>query len=103
MRNFSRCLRACWPYRHRLLLSVACAMLAALFWSVNFLGIHPVLKILGGNKSLPESVQADVDQAQREIGPTREKLERLRVEWDQRAGDEERRRELADQISQAEW
>src|SRR5262245_48807002 len=102
MQNFLRCLRLCWPYRWRLTLSIACAVLAAVFWSVNFLAIHPVLKILGGAKSLPESVQADIDQIERDTrGPALDKIKRMRGEFEQ-AGPEQQR-ELAAAIDQAEW
>src|ERR1051326_2896581 len=74
MRNFLRCLRVAWPYRRRLLLSVACAVFAALFWSVTFLAIHPALKILGSPKSLTESVQADIDEVEKEATQTRDKV-----------------------------
>jgi subfamily B ATP-binding cassette protein MsbA len=95
MQNFVRCLRACWPYRRRLLLSMACAVLAAVFWSVNFLTIHPILKILEGAKSLPDSVQVDVDKIETETRqPALAKIDRLRNDGE--AANSE-------QIDQQEW
>src|SRR5262245_7254237 len=101
MQNFLRCLRACWPYRNRLALSLACAVLAAVFWSVNFLAIHPALKILGGAKSLPESVQADIDIERNAQRAALDKINRLQAEW-QQAGPEQRR-EMEASIEQQEW
>ena len=47
-----RALRYCWPYRHRMVLSVVCALLAAVLWGLNFTAIYPVLKILGSDQNL---------------------------------------------------
>src|ERR1700716_2611934 len=56
MKNFLRALRFAWPYRGRLLLSCVAAILAAVFWSLNFTAIYPVLKILGSEKNLQQWV-----------------------------------------------
>jgi ATP-binding cassette subfamily B protein/subfamily B ATP-binding cassette protein MsbA len=58
MKNFLRALKYAWPYRYRVLLSVVCAMLAAILWGLNFTAIYPVLKILGG-----ENLQKWVDKS----------------------------------------
>jgi ATP-binding cassette subfamily B protein/subfamily B ATP-binding cassette protein MsbA len=71
------------------------------FWSVNFLAIHPVLKILGGAKSLPESVQADIEIEHNAKRSALDRIDRLRAEW-QQAGPEQRR-ELEASIDQNEW
>src|SRR5438477_468277 len=47
MKNFLRALRCAWPYRVRLGVSVVCAILAAIFWGLNFTAIYPVLKVIG--------------------------------------------------------
>src|SRR6266481_8649154 len=80
MRNFLRGVRNSWPYRTRLFLSVAFAILAAAFWSLNFLAIHPVMKILGGVPSLAESVDKDIGQVEEIADPIRDKLASLREE-----------------------
>ena len=109
MRNFVRCLRVAWNYRARLILSVVCALLAAIFWSANFLAVHPVLKILGQDRPLSESVQADIEAADRESTGTREKLERHRAEIQEidavpaSARDNSRRETLTGQIANEEW
>lgn len=67
MRNFLRAVRGFWPYRTRLFLSIVCAVLAAIFWSLNFTAIYPVLKILGGEESLQNWVDARILQTQEQI------------------------------------
>jgi ATP-binding cassette subfamily B protein/subfamily B ATP-binding cassette protein MsbA len=67
MKNFLRALRYCWPYRHRLLASVFCALLAALLWGMNFTAIYPVLKILGGEPNLQAWAGSRIEDAQRRI------------------------------------
>src|SRR5262245_38651475 len=41
MKNFARALRHAWPYRGRLLISVVCALMAAVLWGGNFTSIYP--------------------------------------------------------------
>ncbi len=50
MRTFLRGVRNSWPYRIRLFLSVAFAILAAVFWSLNFLAIHPAAGQIRGQR-----------------------------------------------------
>src|SRR5262245_19842566 len=64
MKNFLRALRCAWPYRVRLIISIVCALLAAVFWSLNFTAIYPVLKIIGSQKNLQEWVDLEIDRAQ---------------------------------------
>jgi ATP-binding cassette subfamily B protein/subfamily B ATP-binding cassette protein MsbA len=59
MKNFLRALRYAWPYRRRLLTSVVCAALAALFWGLNLSCIYPVLMTLNTGKSLQEWFEAE--------------------------------------------
>jgi ATP-binding cassette subfamily B protein/subfamily B ATP-binding cassette protein MsbA len=109
MRNFRRCLRLAKTYRIRLFLSVLCALVAALVWSANFLALHPVLKILGENRSLAESVQEDINAVVNERDRVNEKLVRNRAEFDAlvKAGlksepEKQRHEALGGQISQEE-
>src|SRR4051812_12434705 len=67
MKNFLRALRYSWPYRGRLILSLVCAGLAALFWSLNFAAITPVLTILTERKSLQDWVDEEIDKTQAKI------------------------------------
>jgi ATP-binding cassette subfamily B protein/subfamily B ATP-binding cassette protein MsbA len=67
MKNFLRALRAAWPYRGRLLLSVVCAVLAAIFWSLNLTAIGPVLQILGKDKNLQTWASDSINDTQKEL------------------------------------
>jgi ATP-binding cassette subfamily B protein/subfamily B ATP-binding cassette protein MsbA len=67
MKNFLRALRHSWPYRRRLLLSVVCALLAAVVWGLNFTAIYPVLKILGNEQTLQEWVDGQIEETQKQI------------------------------------
>jgi ATP-binding cassette subfamily B protein/subfamily B ATP-binding cassette protein MsbA len=69
MKNFLRAVRATWPYRGRLLLSFICAVLGAVFWSLNISSVGPCLQILSKNESLQ-------DWARRSIKETKEKVDR---------------------------
>src|SRR5262249_46160033 len=74
MKNFLRALRHAWPYRRRLVVSVVCAVFAAVLWGLNFTSIYPVLKLLHENKSPQELVddhlhalQGAIDRDQAEV------------------------------------
>src|SRR5438128_2436210 len=64
MKNFVRALRYSWPYRGRLLISFLCALLAAVFWSLNFTAITPVLTILTDQKNLQQWIEERIDKTQ---------------------------------------
>src|SRR5881227_1665805 len=75
MKNFLRALRFAWPYRFRLVLSLVCALAAALFWSVTFTAIDPTLKILRHEKSLHEITNDEIKRIQVErIEPAKIKV-----------------------------
>jgi ATP-binding cassette subfamily B protein/subfamily B ATP-binding cassette protein MsbA len=67
MKNFLRALRCAWPYRYRLAISIACAVLAAVFWSLSFTAIYPVLKLLGSEQNLQEWVDSEIRRTQKDI------------------------------------
>jgi ATP-binding cassette subfamily B protein/subfamily B ATP-binding cassette protein MsbA len=77
MKNFLRALRHCWPYRRRLVISVVCALCAAVLWSLNFTAIYPVLKILGNEESLRDQVNTRILDTEREIEKCRQEIEEL--------------------------
>jgi ATP-binding cassette, subfamily B, bacterial MsbA len=58
MKNFLRALRHAFPYRQRLILSILCAVCAAILWGLNFTSIYPVLKLLHTGQS-PQQWIAD--------------------------------------------
>src|SRR5579871_3843717 len=80
MKNFLRALRRTWPYRRRLVISVVCAVCAAVLWSLNFTAIYPVLKILGNDDSLQEQVDSRIAETERQIAQLNSDIERLTVE-----------------------
>ncbi len=67
MKNFIRALKFAWPYRYRLVLSVSCALMAAMFWSLNFTAIYPVLKIISSDKNLQQWIDAEISETQGRI------------------------------------
>lgn len=67
MRNFLRCLKYSWPYRHRFIASVFCALAVATLWSLNLSAIYPVLKILSTDKNLHQWVDDEIDDHQRKL------------------------------------
>jgi len=58
MKNFLRALRVAWGYRGRLLLSLACALFAAVLWGLMFTCIDPVLFILKNGSKSDNNLQA---------------------------------------------
>jgi ATP-binding cassette, subfamily B, bacterial MsbA len=77
MKNFLRALRFALPYRSRLILSLICALFAAVFWSVTFTAIDPILRILRHEKSLQEIIKADIQRIQVDrIEPAKAELDK---------------------------
>lgn len=76
MRNFMRALRHTWPYRGRFILSLVCAVLAAMLWGLNFTSIYPILKILGNDLTLVQEIDARIASSQKEIDTTELELKR---------------------------
>jgi len=86
MRNFIRALRHTWPYRGRFILSLACAVLAAMLWGLNFTSIYPILKILGNDQTLVQDIDARIASNQKEIETTEAELRRFEVKAQQLVG-----------------
>jgi ATP-binding cassette subfamily B protein/subfamily B ATP-binding cassette protein MsbA len=106
MRNFLRAVKNSWPFRTRLILSIACALCAAVFWSLSFLAIHPAMKILGGVTSLPDSVEADIKQIEHEMEGLQYTLQTRREELKSIQDDpakEDRKGIDLGVIAQTEW
>jgi ATP-binding cassette subfamily B protein/subfamily B ATP-binding cassette protein MsbA len=78
MRDFLRAMRFSWPYRYRLLLSGVCALFAAVFWSLNFTAIYPVLKILDADQNLQEWVDSSIQKQDTEIKRLEKKIQPLK-------------------------
>ena len=81
MRQFFRILKHSWYYRGRLIVSVVCAIMVGIFWSLNLSAIYPVLQILSSDKNLQQWVDEEIESQQRQLdNPERlEKLEKLRA------------------------
>src|SRR6476660_3840044 len=84
MRNFVRALRHALPYRHRLIGSIVCALLAAVLWGANFTSIYPVLKLLQSGVSPQQwvdrsiaSIQEDIDKHQIHIDKLEEEMKQI--------------------------
>ncbi|MBY0528051.1 MAG: ABC transporter ATP-binding protein/permease [Gemmataceae bacterium] len=75
MKNFLRALRHAWPYRRRLMMSIICATLAAVFWSLNFTAIYPVLKILGSEDTPQEWIEGRIHETQDQLDKWRGDLD----------------------------
>src|SRR4249920_2702128 len=69
MRYFVRTLKHAWVYRVRLVVSLVCALFAAIFWSLNFTAIYPTLKILGSEDNLQEWINSGIQSLQDEKIP----------------------------------
>src|ERR1700676_2410889 len=67
MKNFLRALRCAFPYRRRLIVSIVCAMMAAVLWGLNLTAIYPVLTILVNKQSLQDWVNTRIEQTQKDI------------------------------------
>ena len=67
MKNFLRALRYAWPYRVRLVISIVCAVFAAILWGLNFTSIYPVLKLLNNDQSPQQWVDSCIANCNKEI------------------------------------
>ena len=95
MKNFLRALKFAYPYRGRLLLSLLCALLAAVFWSLNFTAIYPVLKTLGSDKNLQQWVADAIDEVKStKVNPLQIDVNRLSKEREELEKDPLQEKEL---------
>jgi ATP-binding cassette, subfamily B, bacterial MsbA len=80
MKNFLRALRCSWPHRWRLIMSIVCALVAAIVWGLIFTAISPVLHILDKRQNLQEWARTSIVETERRLadlkakrdGPVRE-------------------------------
>jgi subfamily B ATP-binding cassette protein MsbA len=82
MKNFLRALRCSWPYRGRLIISIICALLAAILWGLNFTAIYPVLKIIGSGENLQEWVERSIKHTHDHIRHLETEMNKLTAEHD---------------------
>src|SRR5262249_14254998 len=76
-----------WPYRGRLALSISCAVVAALLWSLSLAAIYPVQQILGNGKPLQDWVDE-------QIKATQESIDEHQGQVDRRSAEEKRLQQL---------
>src|SRR3989442_2404432 len=67
MKNFLRALRCSWPYRGRLIISILCAVFAAIFWGLTLGAVYPVLQGLMNGQSLHQWVKNKIERTRDEI------------------------------------
>src|SRR5713101_2359998 len=67
MKNFLRALRYAWPYRGRLMFSVICAVMAAIFWGLTLATIYPVLQGLGKKQTLHDWVKVKISDTKENV------------------------------------
>jgi len=75
MKNFLRALSYAWPYRRRLVISLICALLAAMLWGANFTAIYPLLKLLHSRQTLHHWVENAILSTQETIANFQSQLE----------------------------
>jgi ATP-binding cassette subfamily B protein/subfamily B ATP-binding cassette protein MsbA len=114
MKNFLRALRCSWPYRGRLILSVLCAVFAAIFWGLTLGAVYPVLQGLTKGQSLHQWVEEklaktkeDILALEQQVNSARQTGDPLPPEggnrkpaWDKEA--EKRERTHAEELAKAE-
>src|SRR5260370_14776343 len=95
MKNFLRALRCAWPYRGRLILSIVCALIAAIFWGLTLAAIYPVLQGLGRGVSLHVWVQTKIDDTKEDIRGVQRAVDHVNDQIKQiRKGDDQEQRKL---------
>src|SRR5690349_11884580 len=75
MRQFLRVLKYSWPYRFRLLGSIACALFVAALWSLDLSAIYPVLNILQTGKNLQQWVDGEIDDYQKKLDDKKRRID----------------------------
>jgi ATP-binding cassette subfamily B protein/subfamily B ATP-binding cassette protein MsbA len=73
MRNFLRAVKCSWPYRWQLLLSVICAVFAAILWGLSFTAVAPVLHILETKQTLQDWARLNIKHTQKRIDTLEER------------------------------
>jgi ATP-binding cassette subfamily B protein/subfamily B ATP-binding cassette protein MsbA len=76
MKNFARALKFALRYRGRLVISLACALVAAALWGVSFAAVYPVLQLLGP-KNLQQLLEAKTGDVNEEIDRLEKQIDEL--------------------------
>lgn len=72
------------PYRRRLILSVVCAICAAVFWGANFTSIYPVLKLLQDEQSPHVWVDQRIEEIEKSVKEHQEQIKLRSAELEDR-------------------
>ncbi|WP_010585204.1 ABC transporter ATP-binding protein [Schlesneria paludicola] len=83
MKTWSRLCSFVWPYRRKLVLSVAFGILSASLWSVELLLTFPITVMVGEHHTLANYVQYEVTETSKAIESRTAKLEQLEAKLDQ--------------------
>ena len=68
------------PYRRRLVLSIICALCAAVLWGANFSSIYPVLKLLHTNQSPHDWVNERITEIEKSVNEYQHQVEQRTTE-----------------------
>ena len=79
MKNFARLVRFAWPYRVRFGLSLACAVMVAIFWGGNIGLVYPLLQVLIRSENCQHWVEEKIDATHAESLVLRARLDELDV------------------------
>jgi ATP-binding cassette, subfamily B, bacterial MsbA len=82
MKNFLRALRHAGPYYQRFVLSILCAILAAILWGLNFTSIYPVLRLLNTGSSLHKVVKDAIESTKGEVDQIEKRIKEMNDEED---------------------
>jgi len=77
LNNFVRALPFLWPHRRKLYLSFVFAIFVALLWGANLSVAYPVLQVLLEDKSISQSIDEQIADAEQQIEIKTANIERL--------------------------
>lgn len=99
MKNFARVLRIALRYRFSFVASILCALGVGVLWGGNLGAIYPFVEIALYGKSLQQSIDVKIGEAQEVIAQQKLQVEKLSAEL--RAVPEPRKRQIETEISLA--
>ncbi|MFO0807115.1 MAG: ABC transporter ATP-binding protein [Gemmataceae bacterium] len=88
------------------MLSIVCALMAAVLWGANLSVIYPTLRLLERDKSWPDQIDEEIDRMQREydgkavaLDAKRQELHQVTTLWPEGPTKERKERDLAGRIA----
>lgn len=82
--NFRRALAFGWPYKGRMVVSLLCSIVVAIFWGANISAIYPVLTVLLEKKTLVDWVDGTIAHAETRIDELQGEVDGIDAEIDAR-------------------